>query len=312
MFFIALNRNIIVTFAERTRCCTQCDKVLESGACCVILTRMRNCFYIFILCMVAVACQQGSKESTPVVPEEDMQAKQMLQGIWMDEDEEAPSFRAEGDTIFYPDTTSQPARFAIIGDTLFIYGAHTSRYPIVKQAEHIFQFKTQDDEVIHLVKSQNADDIHYFDHCKPVALNQRQTIKRDTVVFVANERYHFYVQVNPTKQKVVKQALNDDGLEVENVYYDNSIRFILFHGANRVYQHDFHREDFQKLVPREVLRQCVLSDLVYSHADTDGVRYVAQLAIPDSPSSYEVEILVSYQGRMSMSLVSGVPDNASY
>jgi hypothetical protein len=42
------------------------------------------------------------------------------------------------------------------------------------------------------------------------------------------------------------------------------------------------------------------------------VRYVAQLAIPDSPSSYEVEILVSYQGRMSMSLVSGVPDNASY
>ncbi|MCR4853158.1 MAG: DUF4738 domain-containing protein [Prevotella sp.] len=266
---------------------------------------MRKGLYIIAMGLILAACQNSKSESVAPQPEEDLQAKQMLQGIWMDQDEDAPSFRAEGDSIFYPDTTSQPARFSIIGDTLYIAGAYTSKYPIVKQAEHIFQFKTQGGEVVHLVKSENADDIHYFDHCKPVALNQRQTIKRDTVVYVDNQRYHFYVQVNPTRQKVVKPTINEDGLEVENVYYDNSIRFILFNGAARIYQHDFHREDFKKLVPEDFLKQSVLSDLVYSRADSDGVRYIAQLAIPDSPSSYEVEVLVSYRGRMEMALVAG-------
>lgn len=269
---------------------------------------MRILLYIF-LAFVFVSCQKGDKAEGPAQPEEDLQAKEIFQGIWLDADEDAPSFRVEGDSIFYPDTTSQPVRFWIAADTLYMEGAYQTKYPIVKQEEHLFQFKDQSGEVVHLVKSSDADDIHYFDLCRPVALNQRQTIKRDTVFFAGNERYHCYVQVNPTKQKVIKPSINEDGMEVESVYYDNSLRFILFHGAQRVYQHDFHREDFKKLVPEEFLRQSVLSDLVFGSAANDGVRYIAQLAIPDSPSSYEVEILVSYRGHLSMSVVSGASDN---
>ena len=43
-------------------------------------------------------------------------------------------------------------------------------------------------------------------------------------------------------------------------------------------------------------------------AGGDGVRYVAQLAIPDSFSSYEIEILVTYRGQMSMAVVAGTKD----
>ena len=259
------------------------------------------------MAVALVACQEGNKERVPTL-EEDLQAKKMMQGIWLDADDDAPSFRVKGDSIFYPDTTSQPVRFWIAADTFYIEGAFKTSYPIVKQSEQVLQFKDQSGEVVHLLKSNDIEDIHYFDHCSTVVLNQRQTIKRDTVFFAANERYHTYVQVNPTKQKVIKPSINDDGMEVENVYYDNSIRFILFHGAQRVYQHDFHREDFKRLVPEEFLRQSVLSDLVFGSAGGDGVRYVAQLAIPDSFSSYEIEILVTYRGQMSMAVVAGTKE----
>lgn len=73
---------------------------------------------------------------------EDTAAKKMLQGIWLnDDDEDDVAFRAKGDTIYYPDSTSQPVYFYIAGDTLVMKGANIAKYPIVKQAEHISSLK---------------------------------------------------------------------------------------------------------------------------------------------------------------------------
>ena len=71
---------------------------------------------------------------------ENKQAKAMLQGIWVDEQTEEVSFRAIGDTIFYPDTTSQPTYFKIVGDSL-VLGSVGAKYPIVNQSEHVFCFQ---------------------------------------------------------------------------------------------------------------------------------------------------------------------------
>ena len=254
-----------------------------------------------------VSCGE-TKKDVGVTKEivEDSEAKRLLQGVWIDEDEGVPSFWAMGDSLFYADTTSMPARFCIIADTLIIEGASKVKYPIVKQTEHIIEFINPGGENVHLVKGDSASSVEFFSKAKPIALNQLQTIKRDTVIFAAQERYHVYVQVNPTRQKVYKQTINDDGVVVENVYYDNSIRFIIFHGAQRVYQHDFHRDDFKKLVPEDFFRKSVLSDLVYYSHDGSSVSYVAQLAIPDSFSSYEVLLTFDYKGSLRhMSLVQG-------
>ena len=264
------------------------------------LPMYRKSLYRFLwLVFLVAACTSGNNQP-PSSPREDALAKKMPQGIWLDSEDEEPSFRFSGDSIFFPDTTSQPATFKVIGDTLCIEGSLSAKYPIVLHTEHNFQFKNQSDDVVKLVKSDNPDDVQYFEQRPAVAINQRQTIKRDTVIFSANERYHCYVQVNPTRQKVVKPAINDDGVEVENVYYDNSIRFSLFHGKARLYQHDFHREDFKKLVPEEFLRQSVLSDLVFLRSDNAVIVYDAILAVPDSYSSYEVEVSITYDGKMSM------------
>lgn len=258
---------------------------------------------------IFVACTGGkNQEKNSVKAEENSEAMRLLQGIWLDQDEDIPSFWAKGDSLFYPDTTSMPARFSVIGDTLIIEGEGEDdvKYPIVKQSEHIFEFQNKSGETIHLVKGDSVNDSHFFVVAKPVILNQLKTIKRDTVIFAANERYHLYVQVNPTRQKVYKQTINDDGVVVENVYYDNSIRFIIFHGNQRCYQHDFHRDDFKKIVPVEFFRNSVLSDLVYKSHNADGVHYIAHLAVPDSPSLYEIDVFVDYKGKsVQMSLVDG-------
>ena len=75
-------------------------------------------------CILAfVACGQKAEKQQEV--KEDAAAKKMLQGIWLnDDDEDDVAFRVKGDTIYYPDSTSQPVYFYIAGDTLVMKGAN--------------------------------------------------------------------------------------------------------------------------------------------------------------------------------------------
>ncbi|EJP28246.1 hypothetical protein HMPREF1146_0192 [Prevotella sp. MSX73] len=171
------------------------------------------------------------------MPQEDLRAKQMLQGIWLNDAEGDVSFMAKGDTIFYPDSTSQPVRFAIYGDT---------------------------------------------------------------VVTLGGEKYHSYTQVNPTTYKVVKSSYNDDGVAVDNVYHDNIVHVSVFNGARKVYSGDFRKQAFVRLVPADYLSQSVLSDITFTRIDASGLHYAATLCIPDSPSSFVVELLISPAGRLTM------------
>ena len=75
---------------------------------------------ILIFATALVGCNRQSGSS----PAESQEAKQMLQGVWMDSEGGDVSFRVKGDTIFYSDTTSMPAYFRIIGDSLVWALAH--------------------------------------------------------------------------------------------------------------------------------------------------------------------------------------------
>lgn len=254
-----------------------------------------------VLLFLFAACGNKEKQITKSV--EDAAAKKMLQGIWLDEESGEPSFRAEGDTIYYPDSTSAPVHFFIIADTLVLEGSRPLRYAIVKKSNNILQFINQNGEVVKLVKSEDKADNEVFETEQPLALNQRQTIKRDTIVGTGSERYHCYVQVNPTTYKVYKQTYNDDGMQVDNIYYDNSIHVAVFRGNTRIYTHDFHKQDFARLVPKDVISQCILSDMLMKSSNNEGVHYEAQLAIPDTPSIYLVDVAITYKGAMRMNIV---------
>lgn len=259
-----------------------------------------RCFCCLILVLSAFICCVDKAGKADAVAE-DENAGLLLQGIWINEEEGEPSFRVDGDSIFFPDTTSMPVRFAVISDTLIMYGVNPVKYPIVRQLENTFEFKNQNGETVRLVKSTDVEaDMLFFENKHVATINQGQVIKRDTVVAQDGERYHCYVQVNPTTFKVYKSSYNDEGVEVDNVYYDNSVHVSVFKGAVKLYSHDFRKEEFKGHVPENVISQTVLSDILFHGIDSKGVYYNALLCVPDSPSSYVVKVCISFDGHVSM------------
>lgn len=255
---------------------------------------------LLLLGMGLYGCKD--KRPQPAALQEDIKAKQMLQGVWINEDNQSVAFQAKGDTIFYPDSTIQPVRFQIIKDTFVIHGPSDVKYPILRQTEHLFRFRNQNNEEVTLTLSDDAEDLTMFPdkHSKP--LNQKQLIKRDTVVLYKDERYHHYIQINPTSYKVPKSTYNDEGVEVYNLYYDNIVNLHIFHGNKKLFSKDFHKKDFSSKVPRDFLEQSVLSDMIFKSVDQQGFHYVVSLVVPDTMSSFEVELTISFSGQPTIAI----------
>ena len=103
--------------------------------------------------------------------------------------------------------------------------------------------------------------------------------------------------MNPTSYKVAKPTYNDDGVEVDNIYYDNIVHVSLFRGATKLYSRDFRKRDFSQHIPAGVLRQSILSDIVYTGATPKGFHFAANVSVPDSPTSYILNMVIDFQGK---------------
>lgn len=253
-----------------------------------------------IVVLFVLSCNNSNKQEKNIV--EDKAAKAMLEGIWLDADGENVTFKIKGDTVYYPDSMTHPVMFKIISDTMIFYGKNISKYPIIKQSENIFEFRNQTGDVIKLIKSNNPNDSIQFVRYTPILLNQNRVIKRDSIVSFQGENYHCYVQINPTTYKVYRTFYNDEGLEIENIYYDNIIHISIFSGNVKLFSKDFRKGDFSSNVPKNMLSQSVLSDIRLDYLDKNGFHYLTQLAIPDSPTSFVVKLTVSYGGKVTMSV----------
>lgn len=254
---------------------------------------------ILVTIFFIAGCQ---RKAEPVVNlAENKEAKAMLQGIWIDDIAEDVVFKAKGDTIYYPDSTSMPAYFKIIGDTL-IMGDGSAKYFIQKQSAHLFWFKNPNGDLIKLVKSDDPNNALAFEQKKPDILTVTEKLKTDTVVMYKGERYHCYIAINPTTYKVVKTTYTDDGVKVDNVYYDNIIHISIYHGANQLYSRDFNKKMYSNLVPGNFLKQAVLSNMEYSKVDEKGFHFNAIVCIPDGSSCYMLDTNITMDGDLSMEL----------
>ncbi|MGN1376149.1 MAG: DUF4738 domain-containing protein [Prevotella sp.] len=254
---------------------------------------------VAVLVIATNSCGRTEKNKDNV-EKENIEAKKMLSGIWIDADEESVIFKAEGDSLFYPDSTSVPVKFIIRDDTLFLIGGRTSKYGIVRQTPNVFEFNNNNGETVRLVRSENANDSLLFIRSSNISVNQNKVIKSDTIVSNDNKSYHCYVQINPTTYKIYRTSFNDEGIEIENVYYDNTVHISVFSGAAKLFSKDFRKADFVKYVPKDVLEQCVLSDVKFESIGAAGFKYAAILAIPDTPSCFIVDITLSFDMKLSM------------
>lgn len=255
-------------------------------------------FLIISLVLTCILWSCGNK--TP--QEESREAKALLQGTWMDDETEDVLFRIKGDTVYYSDSTSMPAYFKVVGDTLYI--GTNSGYYIEKQTDHLICFKNQNGELMKLEKV-DEEDLPQADE-EPQRQTTIQTLtevlKRDTVVFKDGKRYHCYIAINPTHYKVIFQTVNEDGLSVDEVFYDNIINICIIKDGKQFFKRDMHKRDYAKQVANDFLAKAILNDMVFKKADGEGFHFVASLCLPNGPSSYQVDNIISETGSIQLKL----------
>jgi len=255
---------------------------------------------IVVVAMLLMAGCSGHQQDSQ--SDEDREAKAMMQGVWVDAETEDLTFRVAGDTIFYADSTSMPAYFKIVGDSLVLSSGTT--YAIEQHTAHIFSFRNQNGDLVTLNKLDDAEnDSLYVRGTTATVMTYTHQVKTDSVVSYNGARYHWYIAINPTRFKVVRRTYNDDGMEVENVYYDNIMNVSIYNGAQRLYSSDFRKQQFAHLVPVKFLDEAILANMEFAKADADGLHFNATLCIPDGASCYQVETVISYKGQMTMKLL---------
>jgi hypothetical protein len=257
---------------------------------------MRSFLSVVVLCVLLLTMDScsGRKSGADERPES-KEAKALLQGVWVDTETDNIVFKMQGDSVFYPDSTSMPAYFKVIDDTLYI--GSSSRYHIERQSEHFIWFQSNDGDLMKLNKldEQSQED---FEPQPAQVLMVTEVTKKDTVVFWEGQRYHLYVAINPTKYKVTRHTLNEDGLDVENVYYDNIIHLSVFKGSQQLYSRDFRKQQYEKLVPAQFYNESVISDMVYSKTDAQGFHLDLSICRPGDASCYMLEHVVSFDGQL--------------
>jgi len=255
-----------------------------------------------LICIVLFAsCSEHPKEKKQV-EKEDLKSKELLQGIWIDDMTETPLLQFKGDTLYYINESIHPVAFKIINDSLKTYGQQVSSYHIKKQGEYVFWFQSSTGEILQLSKAEDSVDSLLSIEQEHSKEQSKEVIEKDRIVYFNNTRYRGYVYINPTSIKVVQPDLTEEGLEVENIYYDNIIHICVYEGKNRLFGRDMKKTDFESLIPSDYYERAILSDMEFVGVNTKGYQYQANLCIPNSASCYLVNISINTDGDIAYEL----------
>lgn len=256
---------------------------------------------LFTCILLLTACSEQPQKKEKV-EKEDLEAKELLQGTWIDDMTETPLLQFKGDTLYYLNESVRPVAFKIIRDSLKTYGQQTSSYHIKKQGEHFFWIQSSMGEILQLSKAEHSmepllsiQDTHEAEHA-------REVIEKDHIVHYDNKRYRGYVYINPTDIKVFKPEITEEGLEVENIYYDNIIHICVYEGKNRLFGRDMKKPDFEPFIPQEYFQRSILSDMEFTGVNAQGYQYQATLCVPNSASCYLINISITKDGDISYEL----------
>ena len=254
---------------------------------------------VFASLLIFSACRDRSADYQKT--HEDKQAKEMLQGLWINGDSGDPAVLVKGDSIFYPDSASMPVRFWVYQDTLYLQGQNVNGYKIDKQAPHVLKFINQNGEEVKLVKSTDKALYPSFGY-HVYAMNTFDEQTQDTTIRTDLGYFESKIHVQTTSDKVIKSTYNGDGVEVDNMYLDNVASLRLFNHGTPVFAHDFRKQEFQSLIPKSFLSGSILRKMYFTHADAKALYYYVIIGIPDAATTYVIELRVTPDGRMSKKL----------
>ena len=255
-----------------------------------------------LICISLMSSCSGQPQKKEEMEKEDLIAKEWLQGTWIDDMTETPLFTAKGDTIYYIDEPAAPVAFKIIEDTLKTYGRKVSNYHIKKQGKSFIWIQSFMGDILQLSKAENSQDSLWIPRQTPKE-KTNNVISKDNVVHYNNQRFRGYVYINPTNIKVHQPEITEEGLEIENIYYDNIIHICVYEGKNKLFGRDMKKQDFESLIPAEYYQRAILSDMEFGGVNAKGYQYQATLCIPNSASCYLVNISITKDGDITYELV---------
>lgn len=227
----------------------------------------------------------------------------MLQGVWSNAESGDLSFYADGDSIYFPDSTSVPCYFCIVGDSLALEGTGISKYLIIRQTPHLFVFKNLNGEQIKLKKIDDNSYISHFSH-KKVMQRSDKIINKDSTLTYRNEKIRFVIHIAQGNEKVYKHTYSSDGMLVGNTYYDNDVFVKLDiqkeNEKNTVFDAQLKKQDFAKIVPASFISQAIFSSLQYAKTDSKGVHFSAVFSLPETVVNvcYNVDLCIDRKGQL--------------
>lgn len=247
----------------------------------------------FTIVLIVLLTSCGSSGNGHASDKEDLAAKEMLQGIWLDEETNMLLMRISGDTIYYADPQNAPVYFKVVRDTFYVRGNTPIAYKIDRQTDFSFWFHSLTDDVVKMYKSENPEDTLAFSIREVQAIpTTSEVIKKDSIVMYRGSRYRGYVYINPSKMKVIKTAYSDEGISVDNVYYDNVIHICVYEGKQLLYGKDITKKMFAEIYPEEQLNQSILTDMNFMGVDGKGYHYEATLRVPESSVYHVVNLTI--------------------
>ncbi len=262
--------------------------------------RIGTLCFVVMLCLSACGGSDGTSRTSD--SREDVAAKQMLQGIWLDDATEMAFMGVSGDSVFFAERDRRPMSFRVVHDSIYFIGHDTLAYKIERQSDDDFWYRTFAGDVVKLQKQTSGSlDISDFrsgtTSYEPAA---QQRMEKDSIVYYDGTRYRGYVFINPTSIKVLRTTYDENGIGIDNVFYDNVIHICVYEGANRLYGQDIEKSMFSGQFSSDRLSGLVLSDMDFTGVDADGYHYRAVLSVPESPVSFIMNLNISFSGELAI------------
>ena len=157
-------------------------------------------------------------------------------------------------------------------------------------------------DILQLSKAEHLQDSLWTHNLTPEKTTE-EVISKDKIVYYNNQRFRGYVYINPTDIKIHQLEITEEGLEIENVYYDNIIHICVYEGKNKLFGRDMKKQDFKSLIPEEYFQRAILSDMDFVGVNTKGYQYQATLCIPNSASCYLINISITTDGDITYELI---------
>lgn len=148
--------------------------------------------FLILLITSWCSCSSSGKDGVQKSAElqlENVEAKRLLQGVWINDDSNVPLLFVKGDSLRFIGQSDDPIEFKIYKDSLYTYGYDVMTYKIDRQSEYDFWFHSLSDRIVKLYRSENLEDSLYFkedSQREPMPI-YTEVVQKDSVVFLIIE-----------------------------------------------------------------------------------------------------------------------------